>query len=215
MNSRSTEHPTRCFRLPRLPAVGLVIAVVAWPGSLTAQEPTAEEMQKIVQRQMEASMPGPEHERLATMQGTWDVETRIWQQPGAEPIVAAGTTEAKMVLGGRFLVQTGMYSAPAPPIELMAVIGFDRRADEYTLVGFDTSGTYWVSGQGPANAAGDETVLAGVDHDPISGADQVYDFVLRWVDEDTFVTQVVFKDDIHTRGGPPFKMVESTARRRH
>ncbi len=214
MKSQSTKRPMG-FRLPALCILGLMIAALAWPGSLAAQERTAEEKQKIQQRQMEASIPGPEHERLATMQGTWDVETRIWSEPDAEPIVARGTTEAKMVLGGRFLVQTGMYSAPAPPIELMAVMGFDRRSNEYTLVGFDTSGTYWVSGQGPANTAGDEAVLAGVDHDPISGADQVYDFVLRWVDDDTFVTQVVFKDEIHTRGGPPFKMVETTSRRRH
>ena len=35
-----------------------------------------------------------------------------------------------------------------------------------------------------------------------------------WPDADTFRTQIIFKDEFHTGGGQPFKMVEKVSRRR-
>ena len=98
--------------------------------------------------------------------------------------------------------------------EMMTILGFDRRSGEYTLIGLDTSGTYWVAARGPANESGDGAVLSGEDYDAVFEHMQLYDFVLAWPDDDTFRIQIIFKDEIHTGGGPPFKMVETVSRRR-
>ncbi len=191
----------------------VALLLLAAPGQ-AQQEPTPEELQALVARVMKLGKPGPEHARLARMAGTFDVENKIWPTPGAEPETAHGTMESEMVLGGRFLllrstIEGGMFAA-----EGLTIIGFDRRHEEYTLIGMDTTGTYWVAGQGPADADGTSATLSGTDDDPVIGHTQEYDFVLHFVDDDTIVTDIVFKDSVHTQGGPPFRMVQSTARRR-
>ena len=179
----------------------------------SAPQRTPEEIRALAERLAESARPGPEHERLARMAGVWDVEIKMWPRPGAEPMVMQGTVEAKTILGGRFLVQTAEIADTDPMGEQVSILGFDRRSGTYTLIGLDTAGTYWVTASGPADAGGDVAVLSGEDYDPIFERTQLYDFVLRWPDEDTFITEIVFKDEMHTRGGEPFKMVETVQRR--
>lgn len=128
------------------------------------------------------------------------------------PMLAA-TGEAEMILGGRFLMMKQVIPDDMFASESIAILGFDRRTEEYTLLGLDTIGTYWISAQGPARDAG-SAVLSGEDYDAVFGGTQEYDFVLRWEDDGTWVTELIFKDEFHTRGGGPFKMMESVARRR-
>ncbi len=49
---------------------------------------------------------------------------------------------------------------------------------------------------------------------PSSTVSKEYDFRIRFVDDDTYVTEIWFKDAVHTRGGPPFMMIEITSTRR-
>ena len=92
----------------------------------------------------------------------------------------------------------------------MSLMGFDRRSGEYNVVGLDTSGTYWVTGKGTPDPEGGPLVLSGEDFDPSLDHRQIYDFVLRWINDDTYTWEIIFKDEVHTGGGPPFKMVEIT-----
>lgn len=199
-------------------AVGLV--AITWMACAHAVAATAqqqrspEEMQALAQKLMAAGEPGPEHERLAGLVGSWAVEMKVWPEPGAEPATVRGAVESKMVLGGRFLMQQMEISGGMFAGEALVIIGFDRRSSEYTIVGLDTTGTYWVTARGPASADGTRVVMSGTDYDPIFGFEQVYDMTLDFVDADTLVSAVIFKDAMHTRGGEPFKMVESTSRRR-
>jgi hypothetical protein len=183
------------------------------PVAAHAQEPDPEQMRELMERSMELGQPGPAHEHLATLAGNWDINMTMWSQPGAEAVEVSGSSTSEMILGGRFLMQTttipeGMFAG-----ESVAIIGFDRRSDEYTMIGLDTIGTYWVSSQGPMGDDG-KAVLSGEDYDPIFGGTQEYDFILSWPDEDTMVTELIFKDEAHTGGGEPFKMLHIFARRR-
>ena len=197
--------------------VALVVAVtlISISTPIRAQEPpTAEELEVLTKRMSEAGQPGPEHERLAALAGVWDVEMKIWPQPDAEPIVAAGRMQSEMILGGRFLRQQVAIESGPFAGEALSFLGFDRRSSEFTVVGMDTSGTYWVTAKGPVGDDSARLVLSGTDFDAIFGADQVYDFVWTFVDADTVVTEVVFKDPMHTYGHSEFRMVQNTARRR-
>ena len=186
----------------------------ATPRETPLQQRSPEEIQALALLHMESGSPGPEHERLAAMEGTWDIEITMWPQRGAAPMTMNGTVEAEMILGGRFLVQTSDLADTDASGEMMSILGFDRRSGEYTLIELDTSGTYWVAARGPANESGNGAVLSGEDYDAIFEGTQLYDFVLDWPDADTFRTQIIFKDEFHTGGGPPFKMVEKVSRRR-
>ncbi|MGD8817996.1 MAG: DUF1579 family protein, partial [Acidobacteriota bacterium] len=141
-------------------------------------------------------------------------EIRMWPAPGAASVTMRGSAESRMIVDGRFLMQTMDIADTDPTGEQVSIIGFDRRSDEYIIMGMDTAGTYWVTARGPADASGDRAVLSGEDYDAIFDGTQLYDFILSWPDEDTFVVEIVFRDNFHTQGGPPFKMVEVTSRRR-
>ena len=161
-------------------------------------------------RVMELAKPGPEHERLAALEGSWVASVKIWMEPGAEPITVEGQADNKMILGGRFLESRGSSGEGPMAGESLWIFGFDRRYELYTVVGFDTWGTYYITGSGPYHKNDETIVMYGEDEDPIMGHTQKYDIVVQFVDENTFIWSVVFKDKMHTKGADEFKMVEVT-----
>jgi hypothetical protein len=188
----------------------MAVAILAiGPGEVLAQEPTAEQ----VARMMELGKPGPEHEELGRLAGEWDQRLRMWPAPGAEPIEMTGTSENRAILGGRFIESRSLASFGGEPMESMTILGFDRRYGEYTLIGLDTQGTYWVTAQGPRQASG-SIVMSGTDDEVTVARTQVYDFVLRIESSDRYVIEIVFHDDAHTRGGGAFRMMEIVHTRR-
>jgi hypothetical protein len=93
------------------------------------------------------------------------------------------------------------------------IFGFDRRFNRYTLVGFDTWGTYYGTAAGTWDEATKTLTLYGEDEDPVRGFTQKWDFIIRFVDEDNYIIEVVFKNEELTGGLPEFKMAESTFKR--
>ena len=79
-------------------------------------------------------------------------------------------------------------------------------------VGFDTWGTCYVTAAGVMNDS--LITMHGTDEDPIAGHTQVYDMNLRFVDEDTYVTDVTFTDAVHAQQKGSFKAFEAVYRRR-
>ena len=212
-----STHDGSRSRVLALETLIAMVLVAAGGGGAGAQEHatgerSAEEIAALQSRYRELAQPGPEHEMLARMEGTWRQEIRMWPSPGAEPTSMTGTAESRLVLGGRFLQSESRMPGSELPIGI-SMMGFDRRSSEYTALGLDVSGTYWVTARGPRNEESGAVVMSGEDHDPALGHTQIYDFVIRWTDDDTFIWEIVFKDEVHTRGGPPFKMVEITNHR--
>ncbi len=159
---------------------------------------------------MELAEPGPEHGRLAALQGSWLASVKIWMEPGAEPILAEGQAENTMILDGRFLESNGSSGEGPMAGESLWIFGFDRRFEKYTVVGFDTWGTYYIGAEGAYNKEDNTIVMYGEDVDPIIGHTQKYDIIVKFVDDETFIWSIVFKDKMHTRGADEFKMVEVT-----
>ncbi len=87
------------------------------------------------------------------------------------------------------------------------IIGFDRRHEEYTYVGYDTYGTYYVTASGSYDEETKAITMYGEDEDPVMGVTQKYDFIFRIVSPDKHIGEVVFKD-FRTPGQEPFKAVE-------
>lgn len=157
---------------------------------------------------MEMAKPGPEHDRLAALEGQWTQTVRIWMEPGAEPMEFAGTSDNRMILEGRFLECHGVSGDGPMRTETLHIVGFDRRMEHYTVTGYDTWGTYSVFARGPFHADLDRAIMSGTDYDPILDQQQEYEMHLRFIDDDSYGWEVVFTDSAHTGGGEPFRMVE-------
>lgn len=185
-------------------AAALLVAVPA-----AAQEqmkpPTPEEMQAM----MALMGPGPEHKDFEPLAGTWDVD--ITFNMGGPPMTITARAENRLILGGRFLTSESKGHAPAMglDIESLTIYGFDRRTKEYTVVGYDTMGTYYVTAAGKKAPGANDVVMQGSveEHAPMRGRID-YDMVLRWVDADTYVSEIIFKFPTG-----PTKIAEMTYRR--
>jgi hypothetical protein len=153
------------------------------------------------------AQPGPEHEELGTLKGEWVAEVSVYapgMPPDAPPMTQTTTTQVKTILGGRFLEITSAGDFMGMPYESQSYFGFDRRLGEYTYVGMDTLGTYWVSGAGQKDADG-VIRMHGVDHDPMGK--QVYTFEYELLGPDEFVHRVMFSEMGGQVFDEPFEMV--------
>lgn len=183
--------------------------VLLLPALAVGQEPPPPE---VIERVRALSQPGPEHTVLSGLSGTWDQEIRVWPEPGGEAMTSKGVGTAKMMLGGRFLEIRSVTDMFGVQGESISIIGFDRRHEEFTILGLDTFGTYWVAAAGAV--VGDTIVMRGRDTDPVIGHTQEYEFRVHVRDADTWTLEIVFLDEMHTRGKGPFRMVEIVSRRR-
>lgn len=159
---------------------------------------------------MKLAQPSEEHKLLESMVGKWEQTAKFWEKPGAEPTVVTGVSANKMVLGGRFLLSEWEGGEGEMQGQGFNIMGFDRRFNRYTLVVFDTWGTYYVTAAGTWDDGTKTLTLHGEDEDPVWGSTQKYDYIIRFVDDDNYIIEVVFKNKELTEGLPEFKMAEST-----
>jgi len=190
-------------------AVSFALALGFAARPALSQEKTSDADKAKIAAYMQLAKPGPEHKQLESLVGTWDKEIKIWMEPGKPPMTVKGSSQNRMILGGRFLLCEGKGGTGMMAFENMIIMGFDRRSKKFTTVGFDTEGTYYVAAAGPYDESRKAIVMYGEDVDPALGT-QKYDMVISIVSPTKYITEVVFKDPAHTHGLPEFKMVEIT-----
>lgn len=100
------------------------------------------DMEKMWQEAMEKyGTPAQEHERLARLEGEWNVDLKMWSEPDTPYEVMSGKASYKMIMGGRYLQQkfTGEYNGE--PFEGTGFVGFDRIKQKYVSIWFENMGT--------------------------------------------------------------------------
>ena len=170
-------------------------------------------MQEVMAQMMELAQPGPEHQLLEKMAGEWKQEYKMWMVPGGEAIVSEGHSVNKMILGGRFLMLSAESEAMGMKSEALTIMGYDRRNEVYTTIGFDSWGTYYVTASGKYDSTINEIRMYGEDVDAKINMVQKYDMVVREISEDKYISEIIFYDSTHTLGAESFKMMEVTSTR--
>ncbi|MEX0691112.1 MAG: DUF1579 family protein [Gemmatimonadales bacterium] len=155
------------------------------PLALAAQDrPDSAQMARV----MELAQPGPEHRRLAALAGTWNVTFTTPMQEMTFTAVAENT----ITMGGRFLESRVRGAVGGMPFEALTIVGFDRGPAVYTAVGFDASGTFYVTGAGPWDDRVNGANLSGTYDDPATGHAHTYEFEWRVHSTDHYSWAVVF-----------------------
>ena len=196
----------RSARLPALLAVA-TLGLVAVSARATQDPPegmSPEAMAQAMAQSMELARPGPEHELLARYAGDWTLEASITMTPGSQPLTETGTARMHTILGGRFLqidVEGGFMGTP---YESMTLLGFDRRYDDWTLLAFDTYGTYYVTAKGKH---GEDGVVRMDGREEDLMGPQVYTFVVEFVSDDELVVATDFTALAGQTFDEPFRMV--------
>jgi hypothetical protein len=85
------------------------------------------------------ALPGEKHTWLAPLVGIWDVEMRVWPEPGVEPIVSKTlTAKREWILGGRYLREDLEGTFAGNPSNRVALLSFNNLDERFELATIDT-----------------------------------------------------------------------------
>lgn len=156
--------------------MAVLLSLLAFAAGAQEGEKKKTEAEAMIEYYIESAKPVAEHKRLLEMTGPWKTSSKLWFGPG-DPMIASGTASGQMILGGRFLQLEGSVKDGPMPMQHLTLVGFDRRTSEYTLVGFDTGGTYYITAAGKWDDAKKGLVLHGSYLQPPANTEQKYYFV--------------------------------------
>src|SRR3984893_4366275 len=146
----------------------------------SSAQPSAADMQKMMQQMMELGKPGENHKMLAATAGTWNYTVKMWMDgdTSAKPQESKGTATRKMIMNGRFLVDyyTGMMKIQAPYDKMqdvtfkgMGLEAYDNVKKKFVATWMDNMGTGIMTMEGDYDPAtksltstGEEEMMPGM-----------------------------------------------------
>lgn len=130
------------------------VAVPANPsgGAATTGQPSAEDMQKMMQQMMEMSKLNENHKLLSSLDGNWDYKIKFWMNPdpNAKPQESKGIATRKSIMGGRYVTMdvTGQMQMPDEKGKMkevtfkgMGIEGYDNVKKKFVASWVDNMGT--------------------------------------------------------------------------
>lgn len=190
--------------------VGMFLGSAVFSQQKSGQaDPQAEMMQKW----MESMAPGEEHEKLEAEEGTWDATMKMWMMPGAPPAETKGTSQRKMMLGGRFLMDEYKGSMMGMPYDGVGFNGYDKFKKKYTSVWISSMGTNILTMEGTASADGKTITYEGLMDEPMTGEkDKKVRYIAKNIDADNQIFEI--HDLALEKMGMSTKVVEISYKRR-
>jgi hypothetical protein len=167
------------------------------------------DMQAMMEVYTKLATPGVPHKVLASMEGSWSTKVKSWMEPDKPPMESTGTSEQKMLLGGRFLQQEFTGDMMGNPFTGIGVTGYDNHTKKYVSTWMDSMGTAILVFEGTGSADGRTITQECRYDDPLKGP-MKWRSVTRIVDDNTHVFEMHGID----RSGKEEKMMEITYTRK-
>ncbi|MGA6925596.1 MAG: DUF1579 domain-containing protein [Desulfosarcina sp.] len=161
------------------------------------------DMQAMMDVYHKLAIPGEPHELLAKMAGSWNTTGKSWMDPGSPPTEFTGTSEQKMILGGRFLQQKYAAQFMGSPYNGFGLNGYDNHTKKYVSTWMDSMGTGIMVFEGNSDADGNTITQECRFDDPAKGPVK-WRSITRIVDDDTYLFEMYTAD----AGGKEIKMME-------
>jgi uncharacterized protein DUF1579 len=179
------------------------------PESRASQDAPKVSQQELMARYMKLAQPGPHHERLKFLEGTWETTSR-YTMAGAPPMEARGTTEYKPVLGGRFVQGEMSSQVMGMPVTVIHMSGYDNTKEKHVSYMFSSMSTAPVVCEGRCSGDCKEITLQGTEEDPGAGYKRDFEIRIRRTGADEFLVEVEFTGP----DGKKAKEAETTYRRK-
>jgi len=127
-------------------------------------QPSAADMQKMMQQMMEMSKLNENHKLLSSLDGNWDYTIRFWMNPdpNAKPQESKGTATRKSIMGGRYVVMdvNGKMQVPGEdgkmkdmPFKGMGIDSYDNVKKKFVGSWIDNMGTGIMMSEGAYDPA--------------------------------------------------------------
>lgn len=191
-------------------------ATLSLPSPAQDKEATKKEDKKPAEAEMMAAMmelakPGENHKLLAVGVGTWDYKVKFWMNPDNPPVESAGTSVARTVMDGRYVIthHTGKMQMPGPDgammdtqFDGMAVEGYDNVKKKFVSSWIDNMGTGIMNSEGTYDASA-KTFTYLAEYEPMPGMKTQLRQVLKVTDPNHRILEF-FED----RGGKEVRTME-------
>lgn len=157
-------------------------AILLMTAPLAAQEMSPEEA-AAMQAWTAYMTPGEAHQMLAKHEGEWNHTVTMWMAPGAPPSESTATSTNRMIMGGRYLVETLSGSFEGMPFEGHGMYGYDNAKKKYFMTWIDNFGTGLMTGWGDWDPASRSMTYEGTFLDPMTSQEKSFRSVTKWVDD--------------------------------
>jgi hypothetical protein len=121
-----------------------------------------------------AAVPGEYHGLLEQMAGNWTYTGKMWMQPGAPPMEVSGTSEMRMILGGRYLQQEVAGNFLGQEFKGLGFIGYNNVVGSYETSWMDNMSTTMLKDSGEGDLAKKIITTFGEHKDLKTGKMQKY-----------------------------------------
>lgn len=154
--------------------------------------------------------PGAEHKVLDAKVGKWTDKVTCWMKPGEPPMEMTATSEARWILGGRYLQGTVKGDFMGDPFEGLATYAFDNMKKKYVSSWIDNMSTAIMTSDGTYDAATKTFTFTGEAPCMLSGKYMPVKSTEKMVDANTCVMEMWATDP---ETGKWFKSMEITSTR--
>ena len=148
--------------------------------------PSEDEM---MQAWMEFGAPNEHHALLEKFVGNWQLESTYWMAPGAPAETSVSYSEAKIIMGGRYLSEEVKGEMEMPGGETMqfqgsALVGYDNAKKMYFSYWIDNFSTSVFIEWGSINEKG-QLITKGSMFNPMYGKETKTKSTVTFVDDNT------------------------------
>lgn len=188
------------------------VCALAVLGAPTLAHETEKDKNKAApgQADMEAWMnmnkPGPQHEVLKSMSGSWKTSMKMWMDPSQPPQVVEGTSTKTMILDGRYLQEEAKGTMMGQPFHGVGVIGYDNVKKEFVSTWVDNMTTGIMMSTGTYDTAAKAFTMHSEMFDPMAGGNTKVRMVTRLTGNGSHV----FEWYANGPGGKEMKAMEIT-----
>lgn len=175
----------------------------------TAKKENKMDMQAMMEVYQKVATPGAPHKALARMAGTWNAKMKCWMEPGKPPMESTGTSEMKMIFGGRYGKMDFTGDMMGSPFTGLGITGYDNHTKKYVSTWIDSMGTAILYFEGTASKDGKTITQECQYDDPVKGP-MTWRSITKIVDDDTHVFEMYGVN----KTGKEEKMMEITYTRK-
>ena len=169
--------------------------------------PMDPKMLEMMKKYEAAATPGEPHKVLADIAGNWKTVTQMWESPDSKAKSSKGTSNFKMVLGGRWLQQEFKGNMMGKPYQGMGLIGYDNVKQKYQTNWFDSMSTGSLKSEGDFDVSTKTLKDSGTMSSPVTPS-KTQEIRSEWqmVDKKKMIFSMFGKGPVES--GPEFKMME-------
>jgi hypothetical protein len=171
-----------------------LLSIAAAPAPMHLQEQKTERFTHPISKDADGGMarwmatmkPGPAHERLKELIGTYEVTMRMSMGPEAK-----GTSEITWFAEGKWLQESWSVPMMGHESKGLTILGYDNFKERYVWTKVDSLQTTLPQASGHFDQSGDNLILWGTIDEPMTPEqDKQVKYVYRGFGKDKFVLEV-------------------------